>query len=167
MRRALYLLFSLAVLAADQISKAAVSRHLPEGRILELAPWFWLVHWRNTGGVWGTFQDLPHALRTGLFILLPALGLAVLLWLFLKARTAVDRALLACIFGAALGNLADRLRLGAVVDYLYFRWPGGPGWPAFNVADAVLSCGLLFLLYRTFTSPADEGHHAPDPLPHR
>lgn len=167
MRRALYFLLTLAVFAADQISKLAVCRALPEGRIVEAASWFWLVHWRNTGGVWGSFQNLSSPVRTAVFLMLPAAGLGVLAVLFLRARRPLDRALLACIFGAALGNLADRLRLGSVVDFLYFKWPGGPGWPAFNVADAVLSCGLLLLLIRTFTDRTPEGTHAPDPLPLR
>jgi signal peptidase II len=167
MRRAPYLLISLAVLAADQASKLAVCRALPQGAVVESAPWFWLVHWRNTGGVWGIAQGLPPLWRTLLFLALPAVGLAVLVALFVKSRAPFDRALLAAILGGALGNLADRLRLGSVVDFLYFRWPGGPGWPAFNVADAVLSCGLLILLFRALRAPSGEGAHASDPLPHR
>lgn len=164
MRRSLYLILSLAVFAADQATKALVVRSLAEGRTVEVAPWFWLVHWRNTGGVWGLLQDLPPLWNHLLFLLLPAAGVAALALLFLRSRSAVDRTLLAAVLGGALGNLADRLRLGAVVDFLYFRWPGGPGWPAFNVSDAVLSCGLLLLLYRALRAPADEGDHAPDPV---
>lgn len=167
MRRALYLLLSLTVFGADQASKFAVCRALPEGAVVESAPWFWLVHWRNTGGVWGVAQGLPPVWRTLVFLALPLAGLAVLAVLFVKSRTAFDRALLAAILGGALGNLADRVRLGSVVDFLYFKWPEGPGWPAFNVADAVLSCGLILLLFRALGAPSSEGAHAPDPLPHR
>lgn len=167
MRRLGYPLISLAVLAADQATKLAVVRSLPEGRVVEMAPWFWLVHWRNTGGVWGVLQDLPTPWRTALFLFLPVLGMAIAGYFFFKTRSVADRCLLACILGGALGNLADRARLGSVTDFLYFRWPGGPGWPAFNVADAVLSICLLILLYRALRAPAHEGSHAPDPLPHR
>ena len=167
MRRASYLLLTAAVFAADQATKLAVCRALPEGAVVESATWFWLVHWRNTGGVWGVAQGLPSLWRSILFLALPAVGLAVLGFLFVKSRCSFDRILLAAILGGALGNLADRLRLGSVVDFLYFKWPGGPGWPAFNLADAVLSCGLCLLLLRALRAPSGEGSHAPDPLPHR
>lgn len=167
MRRAVYLLLTAAVFVADQASKLAVCRALPEGAVVESAPWFWLVHWRNTGGVWGIAQGLPPIWRSVIFLALPLIGLAVLGVLFLKSRAPFDRALLAAILGGALGNLVDRIRLGSVVDFLYFKWPGGPGWPAFNVADAVLSCGLILLLFRALRAPSGEGAHAPDPVPHR
>jgi signal peptidase II len=164
MRRTVYGLIALGVFVLDQGTKLAVCRGLEEGQVVEAEPWFWLVHWRNTGGVWGTFQNLPEVWRVTLFLLVPAAGLAVLSWLFLRSRSPVDRVLLAGVLGAAAGNLADRARLGSVVDFLYFRWPGGPGWPAFNVADAVLSCGLVVLLFRSLTQRTEEGSHASDPL---
>jgi signal peptidase II len=52
----------------------------------------------------------------------------------------------ACLWGGALGNLADRLRRGAVLDFLDFHW-GVHHWPAFNVADSSITVGvaLMFL----------------------
>ena len=53
---------------------------------------------------------------------------------------------IALIFGGAVGNLLDRLRLGAVVDFLDFYW-AGHHWPAFNVADSAITVGVgLFLI---------------------
>jgi lipoprotein signal peptidase len=76
----------------------------------------------------------------------------MLIWL---ART--DRRLpaigLALIIGGALGNVTDRMRLGAVRDFLLVHWPDSdwpPDWPllnlAFNVADAAISCGVVLLI---------------------
>jgi signal peptidase II len=86
-------------------------------------------------------------LRTFLFSAISVLALAVIVWLFtlFPARRRGMRAALAMIFGGALGNLIDRLRFGAVVDFLDF-YIGDMHWPAFNVADSAMSLGLGFLL---------------------
>lgn len=44
-----------------------------------------------------------------------------------------------------MGNLADRLRLGYVVDFVELRWAGRPVWPTFNVADTAIAVGALIL----------------------
>ena len=51
------------------------------------------------------------------------------------------------IFGGAAGNLIDRARFGAVVDFLDFYWRGWH-WPAFNVADSFITVGVVVLLLR-------------------
>jgi signal peptidase II len=59
----------------------------------------------------------------------------------------VDVAAIAMIFGGAVGNLIDRARFGAVVDFIdvyYGTWH----WPAFNVADSAITIGVLFLALR-------------------
>ena len=53
---------------------------------------------------------------------------------------------LSLILGGAVGNLIDRVLLGAVVDFLYFHI-GEHYWPAFNVADSAISCGAMMLLW--------------------
>ena len=59
---------------------------------------------------------------------------------------------LGLIFGGAVGNLIDRARFGAVVDFLDFYWRGYH-WPAFNVADASISVGVVLLALRMLTAP--------------
>ena len=56
---------------------------------------------------------------------------------------------LSLILGGALGNVIDRVRLGAVVDFLHFHW-GPHYWPAFNVADSAITCGAALLLFDAF-----------------
>jgi signal peptidase II len=62
-----------------------------------------------------------------------------------RASAKVEIVALAMIVGGALGNVADRLRFGAVADFLDFHW-GGIHFPAFNVADAAISIGVVLLL---------------------
>jgi signal peptidase II len=164
MKRLFYLLVSASVLAADQVTKAAVSNSIPPGGSRQVTSWFALTHWLNPGGLFGMLQQLPRPVAWAVFLLLPLAGLALLVLLFLKAQTRTERLLLAAILGGAAGNLADRVRLGAVVDFLYFHLPGGPGWPSFNLADAVLSTGILALLALTFIQPHAEARGASHPF---
>jgi len=61
---------------------------------------------------------------------------------------------LALILGGALGNLYDRLTLGHVVDFLFFHYQTYY-WPAFNLADSAIFCGVVLLLWEEFRKPAD------------
>jgi signal peptidase II len=63
------------------------------------------------------------------------------------------------IFGGAVGNLIDRARFGAVVDFLDFYWRGYH-WPAFNVADASISVGVALLALRMLVAPASSSSSA-------
>ncbi len=164
MRRWGFLTVSAFVLALDQATKAWLSAAVAPGASRPVTSWFSLVHWLNTGGLWGSLQGLSPVPRLALFSLLPLAGLGFLAYLFAKARTRFELALLSAILGGALGNLADRFRLGGVVDFLYFHLPSGSwGWPAFNVADACLSTGIVLLLLRTlFAKEPEGGADAPD-----
>lgn len=79
---------------------------------------------------------------------LPVLGLAVVTLLFTwlwRARTKLNGAAIGLIIGGALGNVADRIRWGAVTDFLDFH-VGEYHWPAFNIADVGIVGGVTFLL---------------------
>jgi signal peptidase II len=60
---------------------------------------------------------------------------------------------LSLILGGALGNLYDRLTLGHVVDFLFFHYQNYY-WPAFNVADSAIFCGVVLLLWDELKKPA-------------
>jgi len=167
MRKLWFLLIGAAVLAADQATKAMVMRALPPGGERSVTSWFMLTHWLNAGGLFGLMNSLPRPLALSIFLVLPLGGISLLAVLFARSRRPLELGLLAAILGGALGNLTDRLRFGAVVDFLYFHVPAGPGWPAFNVADAFLSTGILTLLALTLFSSHSEDGRAPDPVHHR
>jgi signal peptidase II len=77
-----------------------------------------------------------------------------LAWLVVMIRHhAMERLLpaaLALVLGGALGNVIDRLRFGAVVDFLDFHLAGWH-WPAFNVADSAITIGVALLLWQQLT----------------
>jgi signal peptidase II len=145
-------LLALAVFALDQATKLAVQKYLPYGYSGDkegLIPGFFrLVHWGNTGAAWSFFS--------GQNTLLTIISLVAMLVLFLSRRhfdlhTLGGQIALGLIFGGIVGNLTDRMRIGHVVDFLYFyvirRNGDEAGFPAFNVADSAIciGVGLLFI----------------------
>jgi signal peptidase II len=167
MNKAAFLLVGLGILILDQVTKAMVTGRLAFGEAIHLTSWFSVVHWQNRGGVWGSFQELSTPVSTALFMILPLAGVGILVYLFARSERTVDKVLFSMILGGAAGNLLDRFRLGAVIDFLDFHLPGGPSWPAFNVADAALSTGIVILLFLTLRRPPKEQPNAPDPVSHR
>ncbi len=125
------------VLAADQIVKALVTSSLQRGEVRDLVWFVDLVNTRNTGVAFGQLQNGGTIVS-----IVIAIALAALLVFF--ARNA-HRPLVwlptGMLLGGALGNIVDRVREGAVIDYLKL-----PHWPAFNVADASITVGVVILL---------------------
>jgi signal peptidase II len=103
----------------------------------------------NPGLAFGMLSSTPAAWRW-VVALLSMAALAVLLVVgarLLPAGGWPTRLALGLIFGGALGNLVDRGRFGAVVDFLDFYWRSHH-WPAFNVADSAISVGVAVLALR-------------------
>jgi signal peptidase II len=126
------------VLAADQIAKAVVRGSIERGERVELLLGIDLVNARNSGIAFGLFSG-----GGALVAVVAALALVALLAFF---ATHLSRPLVwlptGLLAGGAAGNLIDRAVEGAVTDFVDFPW-----WPAFNVADAAITVGVLALLY--------------------
>lgn len=145
------LFFAMSGLAAvivvlDQVTKFAMFNWVMVGTPeIPVAPFFSFVQRYNTGISFSLFAT-DHAIGPWIFAglaLLIALGLLV--WL---SQTA-DRlpALgLALVIGGAIGNVIDRVRIGAVMDYLLLYWQQW-AWPAFNGADSAITAGVALLIY--------------------
>ncbi len=134
------------VLVLDQLSKYWLYEYLITGgrRMVELLPFFNLVAVWNYGVSFGMFNS-GSAAASWIFIGLALLIVVVLgLWMR-RALRLVPAAALGLVIGGALGNVVDRIRFGAVFDFLdihAFGWH----WPAFNVADSAISIGVAALL---------------------
>ncbi len=141
--RLLGLAIAVLVIVLDQISKPLMRDWLSGGDI-ELTSFLSLVSAWNRGV---GFSLLTMNLASGPYIL-SALALAIagvlLIWLFRTAR-AIPALALGLIIGGALGNVVDRLRLGAVFDFIDVHL-AGYHWPAFNLADSALSIGVVMLI---------------------
>lgn len=127
---------ALAVFALDQGAKALVQGSIEPGRDVELfGAWLRLTHVYNPGGAFGIFGGQPLLVLAVTLLVVTAV-LVFLPWI-IRAGYALPAALL---FGGALGNLADRLRYGRVLDFIDFGF-----WPVFNLADVAITAGALLL----------------------
>ena len=133
------------MLAADQVSKHWIHSNLSKQDSIEvIKDFFWIVHVHNYGAAWG--------ILSGYGWLLSLLAFAALLGIYLYRRTLnLENAYLQWVFGllcsGIVGNLVDRLRLGYVIDFLDFLL-GSYHWPAFNVADASITIGvMIYIIY--------------------
>ncbi len=145
-RERLGALAGLLVLVADQASKAWVlyGLNLPVRQDLRV---FW---WLNLTMVWNhgiTFGILNGDSQIGTWILIAvALIVVALLWAWLRrAESLLAAAALGAIAGGAVGNILDRLRFGAVVDFIHAH-AFGYSWYVFNLADAAIVCGVGVLV---------------------
>ena len=126
------------VVALDQATKQLAVTRIDRGEEVEVFFGLDLTNARNTGVAFGAFEG-----GGAVVAVLIALALALLVCYFAVHR---DRPWLwlpvGLLLGGALGNLADRARDGAVIDFI-----DPVAWPAFNVADSCIVIGVLALLY--------------------
>jgi len=134
-----------AVLAGDCVTKLFMEAYLiGVGYKVPITSFFDLTLGYNRGISLGLFSSnsdfAPYILAT--IALLIAVGLAVWLW---RNESLVQKFGLAATVGGAIGNAIDRLQDGAVTDFLDF-YVGAYHWPAFNLADVAIACGVGALL---------------------
>ncbi len=142
-------LVALAVLVVDQVTKAIVEHAMVLHETIPLLPVFALTYVRNTGAAFGVLGAAPASIRLPLFLLVTVAAAWALISMLRRAqpgqRTLV--AALGAILGGAAGNFICRVRYGEVIDFLDAHW-GDLHWPAFNVADAAITVGVLVVLLR-------------------
>ena len=138
------------VIVADQITKAWIATIFRHGGSLAVTEFFDLVLVFNPGAAFSFLHD-AGGWQKWFFV---ALACGISAWIvFMLRQHARERLLptaLALILGGALGNVIDRLRYDAVVDFLDFHW-AGHHFPAFNVADCAISVGVALILWQQFT----------------
>ena len=144
---------AMAVLVLDQISKWVALDHFNQApRMIEVLPFFNLVLVWNKGISFGMFGDSG---AWGPWVLVGlAVGISIVLGVWMaRAETRYTALGLALIIGGAVGNVIDRVRFGAVVDFLDFH-AMGYHWPAFNVADSAICIGAAALILESlFNKP--------------
>lgn len=144
-RTAFWLGLSGLIIVLDQLTKHWIISALELGQRIELTSFFNLVFVFNPGAAFSFLSDAGGWQRWFFVVL----ALAVSGWLTLLIRQHASERLLplaaAMILGGALGNVIDRLRFGAVVDFLDVH-AAGWHWPAFNVADSAISAGVVLLV---------------------
>lgn len=139
------LIVSAAVLAADQVTKWWIlSTVMQPPRIIPVTPFFNLVLGWNRGVSFGMLNSEADLSAWLLPLAVIAITVALGVWLYRSDRPRVAAAL-GLIIGGAIGNLVDRVRYGAVLDFLDFH-AAGFHWPAFNLADSGITVGAIVLI---------------------
>lgn len=136
------LLFALLLFVVDQITKQLVVSFLYEGQ-KEILPFFNLTHVWNRGVSFGIFN---HDHSSAWLLVGLSLTITVFFFIWLRKVTHKPVALaIGAVIGGALGNVIDRIRFGAVVDFLDFHI-GNWHYPAFNVADSAIVLGIAYIV---------------------
>ncbi|HET9591833.1 MAG TPA: signal peptidase II [Solirubrobacterales bacterium] len=141
------------VVAADQAAKAAIEAHLVPGQYVEVLGPLELTLSHNRGVAFGLAGGAGVKL-----VATTAIALAVVGYLFARnPRRPGMWVAVGLVAGGAIGNLADRIRAGAVTDFIVVG-----SWPAFNLADVSITLGVLLLVYLYFRDAEKEKETQPE-----
>ncbi len=147
----------ILLVLADQVTKAWVTTAMNLHESIQVIPGlFSITYVRNPGAAFGFLAGASPTVRLTFFIAVTLLAIGLILYSLFKARfiQASWRIPLVLILSGALGNLADRVRFGEVVDFLDF-YIGTAHWPAFNVADSAITVGAVLLTILAFRGEKD------------
>jgi signal peptidase II len=164
--RSLGLALSALAVLVDQLSKSWVVSYLDAGHLgtapglllpqRVVTPFFNLVLTWNRGMSFGLFNR-NAAWNAALFsVLAVVIVTALLVWLW-RTESRLVAAGVGLVAGGAVGNVVDRLRLGAVTDFLDFHW-GEWHFATFNLADAAISVGVALLLLDALLSRREKSY---------
>lgn len=154
------ILIAIFFIIIDQLTKILVFRRLTIlsrktlgiHRHIKITPFFNLVKVWNRGVSFGMLNNLAYGQ-----IILSVITIAItifVLYLLWKSETRYSMIYLSLIIGGAIGNLIDRIRFGAVADFLDF-YLGDYHWPAFNVADSIVCIGVFMILVESLVVRKD------------
>lgn len=141
---------------SEGLSRFLWTLHPSRGPAVSVFDSFW--HYRyveNPGAAWGFLSQSLSAWRTPFFLCVTLSAMAFIVICHRRAAPE-QRALrvgLAMVFGGALGNFIDRVRLGYVIDFIDWHYYDKAAWPTFNVADAAITLGVGILLLDLFLEP--------------
>ena len=139
----LYILFTVAVVAADQFTKYLTLANIPLHADVPFIPGFLgFTYVQNTGAAFSSFEG-----QQWLFAVIFVVLTVAIVWEYFKSPmpfTKFERWCIASIYAGGLGNMIDRIRLGYVVDMIETKFMH---FPVFNVADCFITCGCFAMLF--------------------
>jgi signal peptidase II len=114
-------------------------------------PWWRMNYVENPGAAWGLFRGQPARVRDLFFGAVTLAAVGFILWYTRKVgeRQRILQVALAFVMAGALGNFVDRMVRSYVVDFVEWYWWNRPDlrWPNFNLADSLISVGVVLLLF--------------------
>ena len=145
MTRAMPIFLIAGTALADQLTKALAQSLLSQGTAVPVIPGFNLTLGFNEGASFGMMGGVMAGRPLLMAALTAALTLIFAVMAF-RAKHVLERAGFALVVGGALGNIIDRVRQGAVTDFLDLYWRDWH-WPTFNVADICITLGAVLILF--------------------
>ena len=145
----LFVLGAATIVFLDQITKAAIVKNfLLHDSHTVMDGFFNIVYVMNPGAAFGFLADMSETFRYLFFIGITVLVMMLIIYYIVKieSQNRLYVISLTLIFAGAVGNLIDRIRFGAVVDFLDF-YIGTAHWPAFNVADSSITIGAVLIVW--------------------
>ena len=135
--RVLFAVLAVIVFIVDRVTKGVVVASLPLGTEVQVLPFLWIAHTRNTGAAFSIGPNL-----TFLFLIASAvISIGLIVYAIRVRLDAFTGVVLGLILGGALGNGYDRLFHGGATDFIDLHW-----WPIFNIADSAVSVGVVLLI---------------------
>jgi len=131
-----YLVIGIVVI--DQLTKYIISQGIPPGTSIPIIKnIFHLTYVLNRGAAFGMFKNQIH-----FFITTAIVSIVFIIIILRRSGNQRQEIALYLILSGAVSNLIDRIRLGAVIDFLDFRI-----WPVFNIADSAITIGAILLAF--------------------
>lgn len=145
---------SAVVVVLDLLTKHWIQVNIAYGDHVPVTSFFDLVLYHNEGAAFSFLAGAGGWQRI-FFSVVAVVASAIIVHLLRKHPERKLFALgLSLVLGGALGNLYDRVTLGYVVDFIFLHYRQQYYWPAFNIADSAISCGVVLLLIDSFRKPA-------------
>ena len=148
MNRTMLISLIAATMLVDQLTKAAALSLLSQGTAVPVLPNFNLTLGCNTGASFGMMGEIMAGKPLLMAALTGALTVVFSVMAF-RAQHSFERTGFGLVVGGALGNIIDRLRQGAVTDFLDLYWRDWH-WPTFNVADIAITLGAVLIIAASF-----------------
>ncbi len=152
------LLICMGIVVLDQCTKLFIREYYLLGSIHEVIPGFMnLTHLRNTGAAWGMLGSQNMLLSLLSLIMLVLLIIFRRSFIGASSHVLVHRIAFGLLTGGIIGNMIDRIRQGAVTDFLDFyiaNWH----WPSFNVADSAICIGVGIYLVASYADARRNKH---------
>jgi signal peptidase II len=151
------------VIILDQITKYFVVKHVRMYEIIPVIPDFFnLTYVRNRGAAFSLLSTAPDMFRIVFFITITIVALVVIALLIRKTHERLLLVALSLIAGGAIGNnLIDRVRYGAVIDFIQWYYQSYY-WPSFNVADSAITIAVVLLAVDMLFSKTNSKSQAPN-----
>lgn len=152
---------SAFLIALDQLTKMYIHTHYQLGESTPVIPGFFnITYVRNFGAAFGFLAQSNPTFREIFFLSMPPIALIIILSILRSVRDDDMPQILALssVFGGAIGNYIDRIRFRYVIDFLDFHYKEAYTYPAFNIADMGIVCGVCVLLLVMFLEGRQKKH---------